>query len=377
MKGRTKVHYILSAAIAISLTSHLHAQERKTEVSIQGPHFQINGAPTYQGVTWKNPEGKQIPMEGLLMNARLVQGIFDDLNPETRDKWAYKDTGKWDPERNTFEFIKAMESWRQHGLLAFTINLQGGSPEGYSKEQPWINSAFDAKGNLRDAYMSRLAFILKRADELGMVAIVGYFYFGQDERLENEAAVINAVDQATTWLLERNWRNVLVEINNECNVNYNHDILKPKRVHELIERVKSTKTHGRRLLVSTSYGGGTLPGEQVIATSDYVLLHGNGVKAPRKMVELIEATRKRIGVNAKPIINNEDDRPWRDKHQGFGEEGTNMIVSIENGVSWGYFDYREKGESIEQGFQNPPVDWSINSGRKKQFFQLLKKVTSH
>jgi hypothetical protein len=94
------------------------------------------------------------------------------------------------------------------------------------------------------------------------------------------------------------------------------------------------------------------------------------------MVELIEATRKRIGVNAKPIINNEDDRPWRDKHQGFGEEGNNLIVSIENGVSWGYFDYREKGESIEQGFQNPPVDWSINSGRKKQFFQLLKKVTS-
>lgn len=32
-----------------------------------------------------------------------------------------------------------MESWREHGLLGFTINLQGGSPQGYSKEQPWEN----------------------------------------------------------------------------------------------------------------------------------------------------------------------------------------------------------------------------------------------
>lgn len=376
MKKLSGIHRWL-AALAIPFSFYAHAQERKTEVSIQGPHFHINGKPTYQGVTWKNPEGKTIPMEGLLMNARLVQGIFDDLNPKTRDKWAYKDTGKWDAERNTDEFVKAMESWRQHGLLAFTINLQGGSPEGYSKDQPWINSAFDAKGKLRDAYMNRLDRILKRADELGMVVIVGYFYFGQDQLLENEAAVINAVDQATAWFLERNWRNVLIEINNECNGKYDHDILKPKRVHELIERVKSTKVNGRRLLVSTSYGGGVLPGANVAASSDYVLLHGNGVRDPKKMVELIKATRERIGANSKPIINNEDDRPWRDKHQGFGEAGNNMIVSIENGVSWGYFDYREKGESYDEGFQNPPVNWGIHSTRKKQFFELLKKVTSH
>ena len=44
-----------------------------------------------------------------------------------------------------------------HGLLAFTVNLQGGSPEGYSKSQPWENSAIDPDGDLRPAYMKRLA----------------------------------------------------------------------------------------------------------------------------------------------------------------------------------------------------------------------------
>ncbi len=369
---------IALALLTISLSSLSHAQERRTEVSIKEDRFLINGTPTYQGVTWKNPEGRHIQMEGLLMNARLVQGVFDDLNPETRLKWAYKDTGKWDPERNTNEFIAAMKSWREHGLLAFTINLQGGSPEGYSNKQPWINSAFDEKGNLREAYMNRLARILKRADELGMVAIVGYFYFGQDEHLEDEAAVKNAVDQATKWILRGGWKNVLIEISNECDVkSYNHPILKPDRIHELIEQVKSTTINGRRLLASTSYQGGRLPGKQVIAASDFVLLHGNGVKETVKMVELIKNTRELIGNDLKPIVNNEDDRPWRDKHQGFGEEGNNMIVSIENGVSWGYFDFRIKDESFEEGFQNPPVDWSIQSDRKKQFFQLLKKVTAH
>ena len=116
----------------------------KTSVSIVGDAFHINGEPTYKGRVWK---GKKI--EGLLLNARLVQGIFDDLNPETVSRWAYPDTGKWDAERNTREFIAAMPEWRRHGLLAFTINLQGGSPMGYANEQPWHNSAFEADGSLR------------------------------------------------------------------------------------------------------------------------------------------------------------------------------------------------------------------------------------
>lgn len=35
-------------------------------------------------------------MIGLLSNSRMVQGIFDDLNPATRDQFQYADTKKWD-----------------------------------------------------------------------------------------------------------------------------------------------------------------------------------------------------------------------------------------------------------------------------------------
>jgi hypothetical protein len=95
-------------------------------------------------------------VQGLLLNARLVQGIFDDRNTNTLSWWSYPDTGKWDPERNTREFMAAMPEWRRHGLLAFTINLQGGSPRGYVGAQPWHNSAFEGDGSLRSDYTARL-----------------------------------------------------------------------------------------------------------------------------------------------------------------------------------------------------------------------------
>lgn len=337
---------------------------RQTTVAIVGDAFQINGKPTYPGRTWNGHS-----IEGLLLNARLVQGIFDDLNTNTVSRWAYPDTGRWDAERNTREFIAAMPEWRRLGLLAFTINLQGGSPQGYSQAQPWHNSALAADGSLRPDYLARLARILDRADELGMVAIVGYFYFGQDERLADEAAVVRATDNATRWLLDQGWRNVLVEVNNECNVNYDHPILRPERVHELIARIKARQRDGRRLLASTSYGGGTVPRENVVRAADFLLLHGNGVSDPKRISELVGQTRAVPGYTPKPILFNEDD------HFAFDQPENNFAAAVSARASWGFFDYRMKGEGFADGYQSVPVNWGLSSARKRGFFQLLSEIT--
>jgi hypothetical protein len=344
------------------------AARRSTEVTIHGETFFINGKPTYEGRTW---HGKRI--DGLLLNARLVQGIFDDLNGETVKRWAYPDTGRWDPDRNTREFVTAMPGWRSHGLLCFTINLQGGSPQGYSKDQPWHNSAITPEGTLRPAYMARLEKILDRADELGMVAIVGLFYFGQDERLRDETAVVRAVDSAVDWINDHGYRNVLVEINNECNVQYDHAILRPERVHELIERVKRrssrtpTGTSQPRLLVSTSYGGGTVPKENVVRAADFLLIHGNGVGKPDRIAEMVRQCRRVPGYRPMPILFNEDD------HFDFDRPQNNILAAIGEYASWGYFD---PGKSdYADGYQCPPVKWQINTPRKKAFFNLVKEIT--
>ncbi len=342
-----------------------HQSQRKTTVSIVGEDFHINGQATYAGRSWN---GHRI--EGLLLNSRMVQATYDDLNPETAKRWAYADTGQWNAERNVREFIAAMPEWRSHGLLAITVNFQGGSPEGYSSKQTWESGAFNADGTLRPEFADRMRRVLDAADAEGMVVILGYFYFGQDQRLRDEAAVIRATDEATRWLLDGDWRNVLVEVNNECDVKaYDHDILKPGRVHELITRVRKTERAGRRLLVGTSYGGGGIPQENVARASDFLLLHGNGVKDPKRITQMVTQTRAVPGHRPMPILFNEDD------HEDFNQPANNFTAALAEHVSWGWFDYRRKGEGMDEGYQSPPVNWGLSSERKRAFFKYLAEIT--
>jgi hypothetical protein len=353
----------------IILISAVSFSEGKTQtvISIRGDQFLINNKLTYPGRYWK---GNKI--EGLLLNSRMVQGVFDDQNPETVINWQYPDTKKWEAERNTNEFVSNMKLWRENGLLSFTINLQGGSPQGYSNLQPWNNSAFNEDGSLKADYLRRLEKILNKADELGMVPIVGLFYFGQDERLRDEVAVKNGVNNFIDWLFTKGYRNILIEIDNECNVKkYDHEILKPQRVHELIQMVKNKTRNGNRFYVGTSFGGGAIPNSNVVKSSDFILLHGNGVTNPDTILGMVKKTREVQGYTPKPILFNEDD------HFNFDKDKNNFIEAIKGYASWGFFDYRMKDEKFEDGYQSVPVDWGINSDRKRGFFKLLKEITGY
>jgi hypothetical protein len=365
MTMKHPITLLLTAVFFLAAACHTALQDEfRTQAAIVGEKFYINGQPTFAGRMWESR-----PVEGLLPNARMVQGVFDDLNPETAGKWKYPDTGLWDPERNTREFIAAMPLWREHGLLAFTINFQGGSPEGYSRQQPWENNAFEPDGSLRPAYTERMERILREADRLGMVVILGYFYFGQDQRLADEAAVIRAVDNATAWVLEKGFTNVLIEVANECdNSAYDHAIIGKERVHELISRIQGMEQDGRRLLVSVSFNGNSIPPENVVETADYILLHGNGVHDPARIAEMVEIVRNMERYTPKPIVFNEDD------HFDFDQPVNNFLVATRAYASWGYFDFRMEGEGFDEGYQSVPVNWGISSERKRGFFNTVKTV---
>jgi hypothetical protein len=226
--------------------------------------------------------------------------------------------------------------------------------------------------------MSRLERILDRADQLGMVPMLGIYYFGQDQRLEDEAAVIRGVENTVNWVLDKGYRNVLIEINNECNVSYDHAILQPPRVHELIELAKGITRDGRRLYVGTSYGGGTVPaGER----GEGLGLHPAARQrraGPAAHGEMIHAVRAMDVYRGQPIVNNEDDQPWRVAAQGFGHTGNNFVICVKNYASWGYFDFRLNDElgDFNQGFQTVPANWQISSDRKRAFFDLMAEITS-
>ena len=355
--------FFLTLVIIACQTSNT-VYESFTKVSIEGEKVFINGKPTFEGRKWQG-----YSVEGLLPNSRMVQGVFDDLNPETVSKWKYPDTGEWDANRNTDEFINAMPLWKEYGLLSFTICFQGGSPEGYSKTQPWENNGYDKFGNIRPAYAERMERIIKKADEHGMVVILCIFYFGQDQRLGNEQAVIKAVENVTKWVLTKGFTNVLIEVANESNVKmYDHEILRSDRIHELLNMVKGIKIDGERLLVGTSMGGSDLPPEKVVEVSDFILLHGNSIEVPSRITEMVNQVRALKSYRPMPIIFNEDD------HYDFDQPENNFTAATKTYASWGFFDFRQRDEAFEEGYQCVPVDWTISSERKKAFFQKVKEI---
>ena len=342
---------------------------RNTTVSIARDMFLINGQPTYAGRYYQG-----LKIEGLLLNARLVQATFDDRNPETRPLFAYGDTGQWDADRNTREFLEMLPIYRRHGLVAMTLNLQGGSPRGYGNDHPWINSAILPDGSLDATYLARVEKVIDRADELGMVVILGYFYFGQDMRLTDEQAVRRGTVNVTDWVCSKGWTNVLIETNNEANVQYKtNPILRPDRVHEIIRLIQERSagklnTPAGRLLVSTSLGGGHVPEDNIVAAADFLLVHGN-FQTPEMIHRLVRKSRMQPSYHGQPVVNNEDD------HFDFDKPENNFLASLEEYCGWGYFDYRMKDEGPSEGFQSVPVDWTLSSERKKGFFGLLAQIT--
>jgi hypothetical protein len=348
-----------------------------TQISIHGTDFYINGNPTYQGRYHKNRR-----IEGLLFNSRMVQAIFDDENPHTRHLWRYPDTQLWDPDRNTNEFCQSLPIYHQYGLLAVTVGLQGGGPI-YSPDiyTTYLNSTFGWDGTLKTPYLNRLYKVLRSADQIGMVVIINYFYGQQSRRFESEKAIKKATEGITAWILEKGFRNVLVDIFNE--IQQGTGLLQSRRIHELIDIVKSTSQNGNRLLVGTSiHPFNPYPPGQWSQIVDMFIPHGNNSPG-NKLREEIRAIKQSTlyQQKPKPILINEDsiDTP-------------NLDIAVDEGASWGFYsqgfgshyrDFRwdwtfhDREKQIEKlsGYQTPPINWGINTDFKKMFFNRVKTIT--
>ena len=323
-------------------------------VTIKGDKFYTGDKLTYSDFPGAKPEAL-----GRLMNSRMVQATFEDENPQTATFFAYPGGAPFDPQRQTSEFIAALPDYRRHGVIACTVNFQGGYPQYHvhlRKDQilqDWDNNAFTPNGSLKWRYAQRMERVIAAADDANVVVIVGYFYFGQNHKLQDEAAVRRAVAEATEFLAGLRRGNIMIEINNECNIGYVHPLLQPQDVHEMIKLARQVSKG--EIYVSTSYGGGTLAGQNVIDSADFILLHGNG-QNPDNIHQMVARTKAQTG---KPIVFNED-----------SVRVDNCRAAFEEGASWGYYDQGGKTPYAD-GFQSVPTNWSINTPEKQAFFATV------
>jgi len=310
----------------------------KTTITIENESFLINDKLTYSEINTSKPEA-----HGLLMNARFIQGIFDDkADPARFARWGHTE---WNPETNTKALIDALPEWYDYGLRAFTVGFQGGGPCFTVGNDTIHNNPFGEDGTELDpAYAKRMDTLIRAADEQGLAVIVSYFYGSQAKRLKDGRAVRNAVIGASKFLKEGGYTNVLIEVANEMNIGSfkEHAIIRePEGMASLIDLAREASGG---MAVGCS-GGGGYRNREVAEASDYILIHGNG-QSRQKYYEMVQEVKS--WDQNKPIVCNEDS-------QALG----NMGVAFKTQTSWGYYNNMTK--------QEPPATWGVTKGEDTFF----------
>ena len=289
---------VVTALVAwLSPAAAAGADLNRTRVSLVNGQWHINGEVTQRGAA----------AEGLLMNVRMVNAVFEDRRKPD-----------FDPEANTARFIARIPDYAVHGVNAFTICLQGGMP-GY---EGGVNSAFEPDGRLRPAYLARVERVIRACDRHGVAVILGLYYQRQSAILRDDPAVRAGVVNAARWMSERGFQNVLLEIANEYPHNgFVHALIRdPKGQAGLIRLAKETAPG---LLVSASGYGDGLVHKEVAEAADFLLPHWNGTKVGQIAGRI--ATLKKF---RKPIVCNEDDKTDTDAVAA-------LRVCVTNGASYG------------------------------------------
>lgn len=284
--------------------------------------WELTYTPGWQG------EGFQEQVRGTLLNLRSANAVFDDASGQIQE---------YDPDftanANTDAFIANLDAYKEHGIIATDVNLQGGNP-GYDGTE---NPAFDSDGTLRQEWKDRAGKAIEASAARNMVVVLGYFYFHQDHVLADEDAVRQAVTNTTDWLIENDYRNVVIEIANEYNTDsYDHEIIRTDDGEaELITLAKSRFDNAPfRLAVSTSrYGDASWPSGPMADAADLALTHCNGEDA----ASCADKNSEHVQDFPYPIVVNEtDNTAGTYTEDTLAEDNAAIDQLTEAGVSWGY-----------------------------------------
>ncbi len=301
--------FLIPLLMTLSVIGCGNDKDFKTSVSIDGDKWYFNDQIINPGS----------PAEGLLMNVRMVNTVYEERGPELA-----KLTDDFDPDANTDSFIEKIPEYVSSGVNAFTISLQGGMP-GYEGA---VNTAFNADGSLRQDYLQRAERVIRASDENNAAIILSIFYQRQHSHgsaLTGKESIMNALENTVSWITKKGFTNVVLEVSNE----YRHGGFRNWPDGEWlmseagqVELINQAKQLNPELLVSTSGMGDGRFHEDLARAADFLLIHFNTTS-----LDLYESRIEDVKKYGKPIVCNEDDK--------LGHEGAAaQAIAVKNGSSW-------------------------------------------
>lgn len=327
--------------LVITGCAGIQSEKSETQVSIRGEKWYFNDKVINPGTN----------AEGLLMNVRMVNSVFEDRGPKIPEM--YRD---FDPAMNTEEFISMIPEYVSNGVNAFTISLQGGAP-GYEGA---VNTAFNPDGSLREDYLQRVEKVIMACGKNRAVVNLSCFYQRQHSHfsaLSGKESIKNALRNTVEWITEKKFTNVILEVSNE----YRHGGYRNWPDGEWlmseagqVDLIQMAKRLNPKLLVSTSgMGTGNLH-ESLIEAADFLLIHFNNTSLNDYGSKIAEL--KKYG---KPVVCNEDDKLHRAGAMA-------LAFSVMNGCGWGYMN-SGKNQTIPFDFEGINDDPEV--------FGMFKNVT--
>ncbi len=277
------------AVICLALAAQSHAGEIVTG-SMLGPRykselFYVRKNAMQWEETYRNSQYHR-RARGKLILVDAPQGLFED-------EWLTEKP--FDPAANTDALIAALDLYKEYGILAVAVSLQGADP-GYSLERNGIArkrgalygskegaliSAFERDGSLKPAWTERLDKLLKAADQRGMFVKLTYFQPAQDEALDSPEAVVAAAQNITRWLVAGDHRNVIIDVAAGWDVQgeWDHFEFIPRNVAKLVGVIREQFNGASfSLPIGAASGPSMLYPESLAQVCDLVLLDERGLR---------------------------------------------------------------------------------------------------
>jgi hypothetical protein len=225
---------------------------------------------------------------------------------------------------------------------------------------------------LKPAWLGRLERLLRAADQRGMVVNLIYFYQGQDEIFESDVAIVNATRNITNWIVEKNFRNVVIDVANEWDLTgetWEAGFI-PENVTGLVEVVRERFIGADFLVpIGASTGGRMTYPASLAQLSDVVLVHGNGRTPNEKLARLRE-----FRDYGRTVWMTEDDNGREATRQNLQREIASANALFDQAAGWGYMPWVQAqqfpfvylpGESAEFNDDMPPDQ------RKAAYFKAV------
>jgi hypothetical protein len=179
--------------------------------------------------------GSKEPMKNTPTRKFEVRDGRPFLGDQRIDIWGLRCGNALMSDAVTERHVRSLDNMTAHGINCIGVYVQG-SNGGWPDVNAGRNG-FTPEGALKPEFARRLEWLVREADQRGMVVMVGVLSPRKDQELKNEKAVQRAMEETAKFLAERKLQNVFVDLVHE----YNSERITSRLDHDILHEPDGTE----------------------------------------------------------------------------------------------------------------------------------------